>query len=199
MDRLNHFIDHYGKKDFTVGTLGPSGSSSEAATQFLLGSFFEQYEANVTLYDSFEMCLDTLGTGDIDAAVVPHAYPKINLFYMNPNLELTYMFRMDTPMYGLAARHDYVFHEEALTNEIVLSHPAPVSLMDFYCAPKIKEKPIQYKLISSTSKAAQLVAEGHYNLALTNWNAIQTYNLTFVMTFEPIRMSWSMFTKRRLV
>ncbi len=53
--------------------------------------------------------------------------------------------------------------------------------------------------MSSTSKAAEEVYEGKADLALTNRNAINKFNLVCCALYGPIRMGWSVFIKKELV
>jgi bacilysin biosynthesis protein BacA len=65
-------------KTLTLGTLGPSGTSSEAALKYLI-SQIEQEEINVLvkLFDSFIDLQQALKNEQVDLALVPHAYEKI--------------------------------------------------------------------------------------------------------------------------
>ncbi|WP_416235488.1 bacilysin biosynthesis protein BacA [Paenibacillus campi] len=173
-----------------IGTLGPSGTSSEyAASLFSLHYLSNQgIRSELTLFATFEQCIDDLEAGRLDYVVVPHAYGGINDFYMRKHINLIQLFRCDTPLYGLAVRPDYEFQFAALASEPVVSHPAPINLLKYFLGTSA-----MIETVTSTSVAARLVAEGVYNIAITNQIAMQQYGLHFVHEFKAIPMSWSVF------
>lgn len=178
-----------------IGTLGPSGTSSEAAAAY----FIQTDEKNpknysITLLNSFQSVLHELIHGELSMALVPHAYNDINLFYINPKVALYRMFLFDTPAYGLARRRDRVLSQHSCR---VVSHPAPILLLDNLLA-QIGLSGYEIEFVSSTSKAAEEVYENKADLALTNMNAIKNYNLVCCALYGPIRMGWSVFIKRSL-
>jgi bacilysin biosynthesis protein BacA len=179
-----------------IGTLGPSGTSSEAATAY----FIQTDEKNpknysVKLLNSFQSVLQELIHGELSMALAPHAYSDINLFYINPKLALYRMFTFDTPAYGLAKRQHAALSQNSCR---VVSHPAPILLLDNLLA-QIEVSDYQLELVSSTSKAALEVYENKADLALTNMNAIKKYNLVCCALYAPIRMGWSVFIKKEFV
>lgn len=179
-----------------IGTLGPSGTSSEAAAAY----FTQTNEKNpksysITLLNSFQSVLQELIHGELSMALVPHAYHEINLFYINPQVVLYRMFQFDTPVYGLARRLDRVLSQHSCR---IVSHPAPILLLDNLLA-QIEVSDYELELVSSTSKAALEVYENKADLALTNMNAIKKYNLVCCAVYGPIRMGWSVFIKKEFV
>lgn len=179
-----------------IGTLGPSGTSSEAAAAY----FIKIDEKNnkkysITLLSSFQSVLHELIHGELSMALVPHAYRDINQFYINPKVALYRMFLFDTPPYGLARRRDRVLSQHSCR---IVSHPAPILLLDNLLA-QIGVSDYEIELVSSTSKAAEEVHENKADLALTNMNAIKKYNLVCCALYGPIRMGWSVFIKKEFV
>ncbi|WP_411343387.1 bacilysin biosynthesis protein BacA [Paenibacillus sp. WLX1005] len=173
-----------------IGTLGPSGTSSEyAASLFSFHYLANQgIRSELLLYDTFEQCMEKLEAGLLDYVIVPHAYGGINDFYMRKNISLIQLFRCDTPLYGLAVRQDFEFHPSMLASEPVVSHPAPINLLKYFLGTSA-----HIETVTSTSVAARLVAEGVYNIALTNQIAMQQHGLNFACEFKAIPMSWSVF------
>lgn len=177
-----------------IGTLGPSGTSSEYATKI----FAQNYLANqgitsdVLLFNTFEESMDALQQDLLEYMIVPHAYSGINEFYMRQDINLLQLFRCDTPMYGLAVRKGFEFSAELLHSEAIVSHPAPINLIKYFL-----RTTATIKIVNSTSVAAQLVNEGVFNIALTNAVARDKYNLEFVCEFKHIPMSWSVFGKTK--
>ncbi|MFT4059523.1 MAG: hypothetical protein QM652_08250 [Legionella sp.] len=184
------------KKTIRIGTLGPAGTSSEAAVAYFLQTDEKKSEQySITLLNSFQLVLYELTEGDLSMALVPHAYSDINLFYINPKVALYRMFVFDTPAYGLAKRSDAVLSQHHCR---VVSHPAPILLLDVLLA-QMRLSRYEIALVSSTSQAAEEVSEGKADLALTNMNAIKNYNLVCCALYGPIRMGWSVFIKKEFV
>lgn len=184
------------KSTIQIGTLGPSGTSSEAAASYFIQSDEKYYKNHsIALLDSFQLVLHELIHGELSMAIVPHAYSGINLFYINPKVTLYRMFLFDTPVYGLAKRRDKVLAHHSCR---VVSHPAPVLLLDTLL-PQIGVSAYEMDFVSSTSKAAEEVYENKADLALTNMNAIKKYNLVCCALYGPIQMGWSVFIKKEFV
>ncbi|WP_374221013.1 bacilysin biosynthesis protein BacA [Bacillus cereus group sp. N21] len=195
-------LDDYSKKNvllqpslINIATLGPSGTSSEHAAKSFINNFSLSVhtKSRVHLMSTFEECISQVLESNITYAIVPHAYEGIKDFYMHPDLELIQLFRCDTPMYGLAVRPDFNFQAEALDNHIVVSHPAPISLLKYYIG-----KEAIFKKVNSTSIAAELVREKVYDFAITNEVAREQNQLKFVFQFKNIPMSWSVFGRREV-
>lgn len=178
-------------KIIRLGTLGPSGTSSELAAKFYIENFIKQKRSKIFLFDRFEDCLENLKNNLLDYVVVPHAYEGIKDFYMSPYIDLLGLFRYDTPMYGLAVRKDFNFHPSLLDTEVIVSHSAPEKLIKFFL-----DKDVKILKVNSTSTAAKLVKDGFYNIAITNDKARENNDLKFVYKFKKIPMSWSVFGRR---
>jgi bacilysin biosynthesis protein BacA len=175
-----------------LGTLGPEGTSSEYIAHLMSRSVGEHGSLQIVLEDTFEQCMDALVGDRIHLALVPHAYANINTFYMDPRLEPVSLFRGSTPEYGLATRSDFAFHEELLYTETVVTHPAPIPLLEYHF-----DRPVKRAIVNSTSQAAGDVSDGLYNIALTNEQAARQHNLKFVHRFAQIPMTWTVFSRRK--
>lgn len=195
LDDLTLFKKETKINTLKIGTLGPSGTSSEfAAKQFASNYLATQgFLSELSLFNTFEESVVELENGLLDYIIVPHAYGKINDFYMKPNIDLIQLFRCDTPMYGLAIRKGFLYDDELLDSAVIVSHPAPVNLVKYFL-----NKSSNIELVNSTSVAAKLVNEGVYDLAITNFAAKEKYNLDFVYQFKNIPMSWSVFGRSQL-
>lgn len=178
-------------KSLKLGTLGPKGTSSEYIAESMVSCLGGRDSLRIVLESTYEQCVDSLAGGDIDLALVAHAYPKINAFYMNPRLEPAVVFRGNTPEYGLATRPDFEFDEEMLFTRTVVSHPAPVPLLRYHF-----DRPVTTASATSTSQAARDVADGRYDIAITNEQAVGEHNLTFVHRFAHIPMTWTVFSRK---
>ena len=181
-------------KTLTLGTLGPSGTSSEAALKYLI-SQIEQEEINVLvkLFDSFIDLQQALKNEQVDLALVPHAYEKINEFYMQPKFDLGFIFVHPTPVYVLAKRKDQEFK---VTGSRIVTHPAPLPLLSELLPPQYSPQEMTVELVNSTSVAAKQVHQGLADLAITNEKAREYYDLEFVSIHGTIPMSWSVFYKK---
>jgi prephenate decarboxylase len=180
------------KQTLRIGTLGPIGTSSEHAAKSFAGQHFQKtgLDCVICLHDTFEYCIEQLEKKELDYVIVPHAYEHINKFYMMPNLNLMDIFRCDTPLYGLAVRKNFLYHESMLSDRTIVSHPAPISLVKYFL-----NKDVDFSLVNSTSIAAQLVENNTYDLAITNDVARAKSDLDFVLKFKSIPMSWSLFER----
>ncbi|WP_053728906.1 hypothetical protein [Streptomyces sp. WM6378] len=175
-----------------LGTLGPEGTSSEYIAQLMSRALGERGGFRIMLEDTYEQCVDSLTADRVDLVLVAHAYPQINAFYMNPDLEPALVFRGSTPEYGLATRSDFAFHEELLYTDTVVSHPAPIPLLRHHF-----DRPVNLVTANSTSQAAGHVADGRYSIAITNEQAVKQHNLKFVYKFSRIPMTWTVFSRRK--
>ncbi|MFI1281298.1 hypothetical protein ACH4U5_11165 [Streptomyces sp. NPDC020858] len=179
------------EKSLRLATLGPRGTSSEYVAQSMSRILRDRGPLQIVLEDTYEACMEALSEGQVDLALVAHAYQKINAFYMNPRLEPAIVFRGHTPEYGLATRSDFEFREEMLFKETIVSHPAPVPLLRYHF-----DQAVQVDTSNSTSQAACDVADGRYDIAITNEQAVRQHNLKFVYKFSRIPMTWTVFSRR---
>jgi len=175
-----------------IFTLGPAGTSSEAAAEHLI-AHMRQYslcqEGAVSLSDSYEDAKDRLLDAKSGMLVVANAYANVNAFYMDNLLNLAATFVFDTPLYGIACQRG-----ASLPSDLVIAtHPAPTPLIYQLLPEHLGIRQIVYRL--STSTSARAVAEGEVHAALTNAKAAKAYGLEFISTTRAIRMLWSVFTK----
>jgi len=186
------------KKQSTIilGTLGPEKSSSEAAAYHYYSKFItRKMRVDIHLYATFDSVLDNLIAGNIDLAIIPHAYEKINHFYINPALKLKKIFAYSTPPYGLYKKIGTDFLNKVCQ---VVSHPAPVLLVDYLLKQKSWRNKYKLEFVNSTSIAAQLVYNELADLALTNERAAKKYMLEPFSVYGEIEMGWSAFSNREV-
>ncbi|KAB2345164.1 type 2 periplasmic-binding domain-containing protein [Actinomadura rudentiformis] len=192
MRALKEFAPGDSPASAKLATLGPEGSSSEYVARLVSRLGGDREGFSIVLEDTYEQCLDSLANGSVDLVLVAHAYSGINAFYMNPALEPAFIFRGNTPEYGLATRPDFIFHEELLYSDTVVTHPAPIPLLEHHF-----DRPVKLVTVDSTSRAACDVADGLYNIAITNEEAVKKHNLNFVYRFSRIPMTWTVFSRRK--
>ncbi|MCA7014583.1 bacilysin biosynthesis protein BacA [Dickeya dadantii] len=186
-----HFMDMglHRVINLPVFTLGPAGTSSESASRYFGHWMESKYEGSthqVYLNDTYEEAREQLNQSN-GLLIVANAYPQINDFYMDLRLKLTGTFVFDTPLYGLAIK-------ETLPNRpvIVASHPAPVPLIQELLPDGLSVERVV--TMSSTSAAAQAVANHEVDMALTTEVAVNLHRLRFISRTRPIHMLWSIFS-----
>ncbi|MCH0564863.1 MULTISPECIES: hypothetical protein [unclassified Streptomyces] len=177
-----------------VGTLGPPGTSSEVAATLLAHRLATPGDAAapVHLFDTYEEAGAALHARRVTHVVVANAYKAVHHFYMDAALDLSDVFVMDTPLYGIAVRCDA---GPVPVSPTIASHPSPVPIIDQL----LPRRHTSYKVIhsDSTSAAARAAVEGTADLALTTVPAAQAHGLKFISRTRPIRMVWSVFTRQR--
>jgi bacilysin biosynthesis protein BacA len=180
-------------KTLKVGTLGPENTSSGQTLNYLITQWqLEQVTVQPFWFNTFTELKDSLLKDEVDLALVPHAYEKINDFYMQPELKLKFLFTYPTPVYGLAKKKNAPF---VLENSTIVTHPAPLPLLSYLLPKDSDQTKINVKLVNSTSAAALQVKEGLADLAITNEKALKDHDLEFISTYGKIEMSWSIFQK----
>lgn len=180
-------------KTLIIGTLGPSGTSSDYVSSYVVNQLLsEQFTVSTQLFDSFIDVKEALLQEKVALALVPHAYERINEFYMEPSFDLGFIFIYPTPVYGLAKKKNT---EVVLEGCRIVTHPAPLPLLS-KLLPSSNQAEMQVELSPSTSDAAIQVMQGLADMAITNEKAAKTYDLEFISIYGNIRMSWSIFHKK---
>ncbi|MBH8578112.1 LysR family transcriptional regulator [Nostocaceae cyanobacterium CENA369] len=183
-------------KNLVIGTLGPAATSSDYASKYIINQIIsEEFTVSTQLFDTFLDVKAALLEDKVDLALVPHAYDRINEFYMEPDLELGFIFIYPTPVYGLAKKKD---KEAVFNGSRIVTHPAPLPLLKQLLPDTQDKAQIQVDLSPSTSDCAMQVKQGLADFAITNENAVKAYDLEFISTYGNIQMSWSLFQKKRL-
>jgi prephenate dehydratase len=174
-----------------INTLGPHGTSSEHAAEFLAVEVRGQgLRCQIRLHCSFEVAAEDVSRLIPDnvrsVAVVANAYGFINRFYMNPRLTLIGTFNLRTPAYGLAARPGWMRAKGA-----VAMHPACEPLLEEFLQGDLEVAEVV--AAASTSAAAKMVAEHRVPMALTNKTSVAEHGLVFVSSTRSFPMVWSVF------
>lgn len=180
-------------RDVMIHTLGPSGTSSEAAAGFFSEWFGHRYPGSrvqVNLSDSYEQARSSMAEHTPRVLIVANAYPQINNFYMDPRLSLVATFVFDTPLYGLVSQGPLTTRKLA-----VATHPAPMLLIEELLPHGLEVDSVVLAL--STSAAAAAAARGEVDVALTTEVAANIHGLHFISSTRPIRMLWSVFALTR--
>lgn len=182
-----------------IATLGPAGTSSEAAAGFLrryLAISWADHpdqapEVPITLHERYEAAAQSVLDRASSLLVVANAYHGISAFYMEPRLAFAGAYCFDTPHYGIATRSGKLPRGPVT----VASHPAPIPLI----AQLLQDRDVAVRDIvhsSSTSAAAAAAADGSVDVALTTSPAAALWGLSFATRTRNIRMLWSIFAAR---
>jgi prephenate decarboxylase len=198
---LGHWVeDHSGQTDrrlaLRLGALGPKNTSSDLAARQIAGLLPPSVLAEVVLFQSFDELLSWAISfdegGAIRCAVVPHASPKTNAFYMTVALDPVWVFPFKTPDYGLAARKG---SGPPLPPARITLFPVTYPVLHGL-RPGFEAEGFEIVEAGSTSDAAALVAAGLADYAVTNAEAMAAFGLEFVAKHGPIPMTWTAFTRR---
>lgn len=176
--------------DVIIHTLGPNGTSSEAAAGFF-AKWLEQRHpescVRIKLNDSYENACSSMEKETPAVLIVANAYPEIHNFYMEPRLNLVATFVFDTPLYGLASKGPLT-----TSKPTIATHPAPRLLIEELLPRGLEIDSVILTL--STSAAAAAAARSEVDVALTTEVAAKIHDLHFISNTRPIRMLWSVFT-----
>jgi hypothetical protein len=176
--------------EFSIYTLGPAGTSSEFAANYLsiwLKKKGYCKEVKIVLKKTYEVARQEI-TEKNSILLVANAYADINLFYMDYSLTLGAVFVLETPSYGIVTKTGEL--PENKNTLLIASHPAPVPIIS-QLLPNQNIKQIVKK--NSTSSAALAVLNDEVDAALTTQIAAKNYNLLFVTKTRTINMLWSAF------
>ncbi|WP_326698624.1 hypothetical protein OG909_15610 [Streptomyces sp. NBC_01754] len=174
----------------TLGTLGPDGTSSQLAARFLA----QQHGLSVELFVTFDEVLERLVDRKIDYALVPSAYQGLTRFHWHRDLRLQAFFPQATPEYGIAGR--------AGTAADLGPHGTPVTVAAMWEVRRIyaevvpaalSDREVRWVEAVSTQHAAEIVARGGAELAVTNAPGIHAHGLRWVAVRPGAEILWTLF------
>ena len=175
----------------TLGTLGPEGTSSEVTAAVIA----EQHGLKVELFGTFEDVLDRLVDGTIDWALVPSAYQWLARFHWHPRVQLQAFFPLATPDYGIAAPEGSTGTPPGGAGDTIQVASMPeVSWVYTEVAPGVlRERQVQWVEAVSTQHAAQLLAAGKADLAVTNARGVRNHDLRWLARRPGAEIVWTLF------
>lgn len=177
-----------------VGTLGPDGTTSMVALG-RLGLRLAHLGGPVVEpvpYDSFEELLAAVGSrGGPSYALVPGAAECATRFFWSPRLRLDATFSSPTPEYGIATPAPGL-HEGVLRLATLHETRRLVELLDGAEGGR-GGYDIAWVPAESTMHAAQLVAEGRADAAVTNEPGRAAHRLEFQVSRPGVPMVWMVF------
>ncbi|WP_434594140.1 hypothetical protein [Streptomyces sp. A5-4] len=172
----------------TLGTLGPDGTSSQLAARFLA----QQHGLSVELFDTFDEVLAQLVDRKVDFALVPSAYQGLTRFHWHRDLRLQAFFPQATPEYGIAAPAA----PGAATGDGPVTVAAMWEVRRIYAEvvpAALRDREVRWVDAASTQHAAEIVAAGGAELAVTNAPGVRLHGLRWVATRPGAEILWTLF------
>lgn len=171
----------------TIGTLGndPDDVTCSVLAAKSLGSIF-----TIAAFSEFEFAADSLMGNNIDAMIVPGAYPQISKFIMNEHFIVTDVFTYTIPSLVFASRNAIC----ADKYDTLYNHPATNHLLHDICNTKWNKQ----ENVSSNTIACLKVLENEYtSCAITNAACAEKYGLSIHQVIRTgINMPFVIFTKK---
>lgn len=175
------------KENSVIGTLGNSPNDvtcSVLAAKSLGGAF------TIAAFSEFELAAESLICGNIDAMIVPGAYPKISSFIMNEHLIVTNVFTYIIPSLVFASK----FMECKKKYDILYNHPATNHLLNDISNTMWKA---QKNVSSNTVACLKVLEENGVSCAITNAACAKRYGLTIHQVVrDSINMPFVIFSKK---
>lgn len=186
-----------GKKEISIGTLGPEGTTSHFATACFIDYLQDinsstQYETK--LFDDFDLVYEALKSETVDMIVIPNAYERITEMYWDSALKNLFSFLQETPIYGIAAKNGQKINTG--NRKIRIASCRPVFCLIPQIMKDIDGSGQGYEIIPtlSTTKAAEALLNDEVDYALTNETSIKTSDLEFISTTSSAEVLWSVFS-----
>lgn len=186
--------------DFSIGTLGPTGTSSSQALQYFTDNMVNlkwkvNYECK--LYDTFDEVLDAVLSRQINFALVPSAYRDITKYFWHPKLRNVFTFIYPTPKYGIVSKINFAPESNKY---IRIATCEPVECLIYTFLNKMDKKVIKV-ITPSTTKALETLLYGEADLAVTNETSFAKYNATYEIKFITklfnVQMLWCLFSNSK--
>ncbi|MEV0126403.1 hypothetical protein AB0I16_33470 [Streptomyces sp. NPDC050703] len=172
----------------SLGTLGPAGTSSHLAADFLA----ERYGLRVELMPTFDEVLSGLLAKSFDFALVPSAYQGLTRFHWHRDLRLRAFFPQATPEYGIAERPDA--GPPGGTGPVAVAAMWEVRWIYSEVVPAaLRGREVRWVDAASTQHAAELLRDGEADLALTNAPGVRGHGLRWVSTRPGAEIIWTLF------
>lgn len=193
--KLKMFEIVRGRSHVVLGTLGPDGTtSSETARHFR--EYFLRWcpgaDLGFEFFDTFELALAALCSGDLDYLLMPNAYGKMTRFYWHPRIELVYSFMNETPRYGIAVL-GAPDSGERRSYTMATCKPVAHLAQELWDTTVYRESPFQLVEEPSTKKSLMLMEQGVADFALTNDSSLRDSDAVFISQTRRADVLWSIF------
>lgn len=174
----------------SISNIGTLGNNSNDVTCSILAAKSLGVSFEVTAFSEFELAAESLVNNEIDAMLVPGAYPSISKFIMNRELTVIDTFMYIIPSLVFASNYKTMQTEY----DILYNHPATNPLLsDIYGVAWDKQENV-----SSNTVACLKVLESKYaSCAITNSVCAERYGLVVHQIIRKgINMPFIIFTKK---
>ena len=171
----------------TIGTLGnnPNDVTCSILAAKSLGNIFK-----IAAYNEFELAAESLIGENIDAMLVPGAYPNISKFIMNEQIAVMDVFTYIIPPLVFASK-------KAQPNpqyDILYNHPATNPLLGDICKAKWTK---QENVSSNTVACLKVLDSKQICCAITNAACAEKYGLLIHQVIrDKINMPFVIFIKK---
>ncbi|GAA4112367.1 MULTISPECIES: hypothetical protein [Streptomyces] len=177
----------------TLGTLGPAGTSSDLAARFLAA----EHGLRVELFATFDDVLRQLLDGVVELALVPSAYGGLTGFHWHRDLRLRAFFPQATPEYGIASAAAGSGAAAAVPpGEGPVAVAAMWEVRRIYAEvapPGLAGREVVWVDAASTQHAAEILAGGGAELAVTNAPGVRAHGLSWVARRPGAEIIWTLF------
>lgn len=190
--RWRGVVDRWDSRPGTVvATLGPPGTSSHLTAAFLA----ERHGLRIELCDTFDAVLGALVDRRVDQALVPSAYQGVTRFHWHRDLRLDAYFVQATPEYGIAARTDREPDGSGGAVDVAALWEVRRIFADL-APPALRDRPVRWVDADSTQHAAEILAAGGADLAVTNAPGVRRHALRWVVSRPGAEIVWILFGHR---
>lgn len=195
MQRKERFISRFRGQDVNIVTMGPYGTTSSIAADYLKRYMTEAVgsrEVNICLYENFDKAVENLKSRHYDLIVLPNAYEKMTNFYWDDTLDLMMTFIIETPTYGLAGISDELPDKG---KELLISTCKPVRHLLDGLLKKTVYADRSYEIVEaySTRHALSMLENHEVDLALTNDTSLKGSRAGFISGVLKTEVLWSVF------
>jgi len=176
------------KNILTVGTLG-NDANDVTCSMLAVKSLSELL--TIVPFREFEFAADSLMADNIDAMVVPGAYPYIAKFIMNEQFVVTDVYTFVIPSLVFVSKHMVVTSKY----DILYNHPATNALISDICGVRWNS---QKNVSSNTVACLEVLENEHTCCAITNAACAEKYGLFIHQVLrDGINMPFVIFTKKQ--
>jgi hypothetical protein len=187
---------------YSIGTLGPHGTCSEAAARkFLSSQGIPKNRQIVTLYPSFEQAFYAQKKHDVDLVIMPAAYQKFNeiVFRNLGQIFVEGLIHMPTPPFVLVSKPEFKLRSSQVP--FIACHESPAPLLERF------NFKFERLIAASNAIAVQMVRDDEADLCVTNEDALKVINselpskskLCVLEWFGSVDMSWTVYKKKDFI